>query len=484
MYAPGFEFNKIEQAASYRFVAGSDVDHKEYVFTAPEPWAVLAPIWDALPAGYVTLKVEALNDEGEVVGLAGNTRFYRAQGFRGPYNHPVLDYRESARRALRYLFQQPHVQRWKHGPAPDESVYYLYCYPSKTVGALIDCMLLYAQSADSREAETAMRIAQHAADYLIGISEPAGTPLEYFPPTYIGEAEHNKPFIGQLFMIYPAEVAVAYLNLFDATKDRAYFEAASRIADTYVKLQSPDNTWPAKVETKTGKPIAENACMPMVMIHLFDRLAGQYGSTRYEPNSRSAFEWIMQNPVEDFHWEAQFEDSPLSRKYSNMAGGIVGSVAAYLLDHSKDNSDYVPLAEELLCFMEDQFVVWENPMPTTDAFYPHEQWVLPCALEQYNHYFPVDQSAGMVISAYRKAYEATGKRNYLDKAMSLANTVTIAQEEDGRYPTYWVDRVAQLCRSEDPGCQDWLNCATTVAKVMLDLGDMLAREAGEERAGA
>lgn len=162
----------------------------------------------------------------------------------------------------------------------------------------------------------------------------------------------------------------------------------------------------------------------------------------------------------------------------------MGSVAAYLLDHSKDNSDYVPLAEELLCFMEDQFVVWENPMPTTDAFYPHEQWVLPCALEQYNHYFPVDQSAGMVISAYRKAYEATGKRNYLDKAMSLANTVTIAQEEDGRYPTYWVDRVAQLCRSEDPGCQDWLNCATTVAKVMLDLGDMLAREAGEERAGA
>jgi len=43
--------------------------------------------------------------------------------------------------------------------------------------------------------------------------------------------------------------------------------------------------------------------------------------------------------------------------------------------------------------------------------------------EQCFYYVPIDASAAVVIAAFQKAYEATGKKRYLEKSIALANTM-------------------------------------------------------------
>ena len=145
----------------------------------------MTPIWADLPVGKVALKVEALDRKGgKPIALAGEKTFYRSAVFNGPYHKPVVSYRESARLALRALFLTPAMQSWLRDGKPDPG-YSLNCYAAKVIGATVMGMTLYSRLAteDGHSAD-ALLIARRAADFLIGLSEPAGSPLEYFPPTY------------------------------------------------------------------------------------------------------------------------------------------------------------------------------------------------------------------------------------------------------------------------------------------------------------
>jgi len=174
MYAPSFEFNRIDGAVSYRFVA-TTADSQQFSFITDTPWAALTPIWNTLPVGPVHLAAHALNAQGASLGSCGTRDFYRAAVFRDRYHEPVSDYRSSARRALEYLYHLPHIQHWQRGAGPD-TTYELYCYPSKIIAAVIESMVLYAGVAPEHAAG-ALQISRCAADYLIRISEPAGAAL-------------------------------------------------------------------------------------------------------------------------------------------------------------------------------------------------------------------------------------------------------------------------------------------------------------------
>src|SRR5207249_4303298 len=133
-----------------------------------------------------------------------------------------------------------------------------------------------------------------------------------------------------------------------------------------------------------------------------------------------------------------------------------------LLLHHRD----IALAEELLNFSEDQFVVWEKP-PELPPRQGNEKldpkhWITPCSLEQYAMFEPISGSSAFMIMTYVRAYEVTGKKLYLLKAQSLANALTVAQQRHhGRYPTRMID--------EDLAY--WLNSTVNCVKAM----QMLAR---------
>ncbi len=459
---PSFEFNEIKNAESYKFSAYSETDGKTRTFFLENPQDPLSPIWLQLPVGKVKLIVEAYDENEKVIGVSGTRQFYKAAPFNGPYQSPVLNYKESAKLALRNLFHQDFIQHWMKTGQPDDS-YELYCYASKLFGAVTEGMILYSEL-DSEDSLKAIAIAKHAADYLIQISEPEEAPLAFFPPTYQGNNLTAAWFNGQIMLNCPSEAARIYLNLFDVTGNEKYYLAAIRIAETYLKLQLPNGTWKLKLYINSGEPVDPNETIPIDVVELFDRLFDQYNLKKYQTSRNRALEWISQNPLKTFNWEGQYEDIILQGPYQNMTKHQACSFGIYILDSKRLNSKNIQIAKELVRFAEDQFVIWEKPLPDQSNSF---NWLTPCVLEQYRFYEAVDASASKLIAAYQALYNATGEDLYLAKAVSLANNMTVIQKRNkGNYSTWW--RV-----QEDEPMEDWANCAVYDTRVMLELNKLL-----------
>ncbi|NLE36546.1 MAG: hypothetical protein GX621_00815 [Pirellulaceae bacterium] len=477
IFAPAFDFKPVEGSKRYRFAARPEADSRERTFEAGEPWAPLTPIWKDLPVGYVTLKVEALDSEGQVLGEAGKRSFYRAAVFHGPYHERLTEYGQSGRMALESMLGRKHIQNWRRNGKPDPA-YRRYCYPSKIIGAVISGMTRYATLSPRPErADEALEIARAAARHLIAVSEPAGAPLEFFPPTYVDDGGKRNPsaiarYIGQLMLTEPVAAACAYLDLYDATHDAALLEAAKRIAATYKRRQLANGTWPLKVVVSNGEPVTPNLVVPIEIVQFLDRLDGSYRITEYREVSRAAMQYILENPLKTFNWESQFEDAEPRPPYRGLSHKQETAIAIYLLDHATEDPRFTGWAEELLRYAEDQFVVWERPLPNPNdenSQETSEHWLTPAALEQFGFYVPIGSSSARVIAAYQKAYEVTGKPLYLAKACALADTLTVAQKElgDGWYPTY-------LWPNQDR--EGWINSGVLSAQVLLDLGTLLAEK--------
>ena len=160
MYCPSFDFPLVASAKYYRFTVTAD--GKDYSFEASKPWATLGPIWMQLPVGYVNLQVEGLDAKGgQVVGVSGERKFYRAAGYNGPYHTQVMDYPESVRLALRTVFDRPYFKEWmKPGvPAKDFRKGYSaapstprtdpssgdYVYPDALIGGVMSAAAIYSR---------------------------------------------------------------------------------------------------------------------------------------------------------------------------------------------------------------------------------------------------------------------------------------------------------------------------------------------------
>lgn len=467
MYAPAFDFAPVLGAVKYRFTVTCGADGSTHRFEASVPYAALSPVWTGLPIGFATVVCEGVDASGRVLSKAGERRFYRAAMWDGTIPAATRSYGESARLGLRFLFREKHVQQWLASGQPDPN-YVLYCYPSKIMGALIQAMLLFSKIAPPHEASSALAIARKVADFLISISYGQDTTYPYFPPTYRGQALAAKRFAGQLMIFYPTRPANAYLDLFDATGDHEYFDAAKRIAHTYAKTQLPSGSWYLKVDAQTGKPVCPNICIPIEMVELFDRLIEQYGQVQYREARDKAWAWIMQNPMRTYNWQGQFEDVQPMPPYRNLARDTACAVANYLFRRFKNDPNAMAQAEELVRFAEDQFVVWAKPVPT--RWSNKADWFLPAVLEQYVYYTPIDASAAQMIAAWHEAYRAMGKPIYLAKMRAMANQMTRVQHPDtGQYPTYW--------RKPRPGSY-WLNCATIDAIVMYRIAYLSPQQAG------
>ena len=353
---------------------------------------------------------------------------------------------------------EPFVKSWRSTGKPDPS-YALYRYASKVIGSLVSGCAMYAnQSPRPNDADAAIETGRRAADFLISISHPPGTPLEHFPPTYHGAKPTERENDEWTMLMTPAEAGQGYLDLYDATRDEKYLQAAVRIADTYRKTQRDTGTWPLKVDNRSGEPVAPIDLIPSVVISFLDRLVWQYKITGHESTRDRATRWVLENPCRSFDWKAQFDDAKLRGPYQNLSKHEACEFAAYLFRRAKDDPQKIELAKEILRFAEDQFVVWENPpdLKTRSPQLRPENWYVPCSLEQYAMFEPISGSSAFMIVAYVRAHQATGDPVYLAKAESLANALTAAQKEhNGRYPTrmikqdlsYWINSTINTARA-------------------------------------
>ena len=471
VYVPSFDMRPVEGATCYRFTAVSGVDGKKLVFEAAEPWATLDPIWAALPVGDVTLTVEGLAETGgKAVGLAGTREFLRAWVFAGRNTEPVMEYGASARLALDKLMHRDYVQAWREGVAVNQNRYWGWRYPAKIVGALISACSMYADlSPRPEDADDALLIARNAAEYLMSISMPAGAPTEYFPPTYRGVKSKGHMDDSRLMLRCPAWAGASYLDLYESCGDKAYLGAAQRIAETYRNTQLPCGTWYQLIDAETGEPVVDNLLIPSVVIQLFDRLIDDHGLAEYQEANDRAIRWILDNPVKTFDWAGQYEDQKPRGPYENQTHIAATRFATRLLNREGDDPEKVALAEELMRFMEDQFIVWGTTEDVRAKILRAEQgnWLAPAGLEQYTCYAPITPHSALMIDAFLAAHRATGKDIYLEKAKALADAITVGQQHwEGSYPS-WFRTSAKNA---------WLNCEVIVVQSMTALSEYCRRE--------
>lgn len=456
MYAPAFDFAKIQNAATYQFTA-TDETGKAHTFTAAAPWAPLTPVWNDIPPGAVTLKVEALDSSGKIIGLAGERAFYRSAPFNGPYRPDrAVTNTDAGLAGLRALLHGQRFQYWltEAKPHPGERH---NCYPSKEMGASIRAMVLLSKiTPDKKESADALKTARNIADYLIDrLTVPAGKTMEHIPfvywldpdrtvkPAPSAERRHDQTMLSE-----PTRAIIAYLELHDACGDKKYLGAAVKAARTYAKIMRPDNTWPLIVEKESGKITEPKPVVPTWLMFMFNDLDKKYGFTEFKKYAAICEQWITDNPVKTFAWDAQFEDIKIRLLYENMSYEQASDFAWYLLENYSADPGKIALAEEILRFVEDQFAVWEKPRPSWHQKFkmpggPNNQnrhidnWILPAVIEQHT-FFPVCRATATVMKSLGKAYQVTGKEIYLAKAQSLAGTLVETQKHHGggEIPTF------------------------------------------------
>lgn len=475
MYAPAFDFKVVKNAVIYRYEILCTSDSIRYTFNKKVPYAALSPVWAKMPVGTFSLKVVGLSTRGDSLGLSGEGIYYRAAVFNGPYLKAVMPYDSSGILALKRLLHESYVNYWLIHGSPD-SLFSLYRYPAKMFSAVISGAVAYARiypkTEDGKRAE---KLARVVANYLIKISFPKGDAWEYFPPTYYG------PWINKLKLpswmqlddcmpTYGVNAGNAYLSLYDLTRDKRYLQAAERIAQTYLKQQLKNGTWYLYADPKTGNPrySSNNLAIPIVIIEYLDRLARNYKMTELNPAIQKSLAWTMSNPVKTFNWQAQFEDVGPHKPYVDMSKREACELAIYLFKNSKKEPGKIRIAEDLVRYAEDQFVIWENPQALNK--YPNfswlnsTNWISPSAQEQYNYWVPVTFSAYILIKTFFQAYLTTQKRLYLAKALSLANAMTVMQKANGgSYSAYFTKH--PIAESDQ-----WINCIVYPAEGMIFLG--------------
>ncbi|TVY09238.1 hypothetical protein [Paenibacillus cremeus] len=484
VYAPAFDLPLVPGAAAYRFTVDAE-DGITRSFEADVPWAALTPIWNDIPQGLATVKVEGIDrGTGEVVGTSGELPIYRAPIFNGPYNEPPpISYTEAGMTGLRALFHHPRFQIWLTEGKPHPEMF-LNCFASKEIGASIRGMAAFSKLATEtpQEASDALTIARRMADFLIAHAAPEGSPFEHFTPVYWVNPENAiddwhfrvaQTNIDQMMLSEPVRAGFGFLDLYDVTQEEKYMQAALRMARTYARIRREDGTWPLVVNRHTGEELKPKPVIPTWILFFFERLKKQYQITEFGSIAEQIGQWLVEHPVRGFHWDAQFEDVQIKVPYRKMAYEQAADTAFYLLSNAEGQEERIRIAEELLRFVEDQFIVWEKPTeawktlgfpggPTKYSQYAVDTWLTPAVIEQFG-FVLVARATAVVMRVYAKAHEVTGKPIYLAKARSLANTLVLTQQFHGgtEIPSFPMTSKQIV----------WTNNSVYTALFLLELGE-------------
>lgn len=483
MYVPAFHFTAIRCCNRYLYKA-VDEQGQSHEFEADDCCVLLTPIWAELPEGVIRLTVTALNPDGSEYALVGARTFFKLASFPEDTPPAVCSYKESAIKAYEFAMCQSFIQHWLKYGTPDPS-YDLNSYPSKMISALCRAMIAYAKICPEK-AESAMKVATSAADYLISITPRGDKPLADLPPTYYldfcpdPQRYHSESpnwvaasaHMGTMMMIYPAVAGQMYIDMEKATGDKKYLDEAIKIATYYLNTIELNGSWYIVRSTSDGEPLTDNFVSPIdhVIPFLMD-LYERTGDNTWKCLSDKALKYVKNAQLSTYNWEGQFEDSPLSVNYMNLTHYAPVDLAIYYAKYHADEPECIELAKELMRFSEDQFVIWKRPYPwkhnspgINEPCYDTSIWHTPAALEQYGWYVPIDGSTSSIAMGFLALYKAGCGSIYLAKARALMDQITRVQHENGQIPTHWMNTEA----SEK---NFWFNCMFASCRSLVEISE-------------
>jgi uncharacterized protein YyaL (SSP411 family) len=301
-------------------------------------------------------------------------------------------------------------------PWPD-SVDRFVSYPAFHHALNIRTFLKYWRYAnDKRALEQAIQL----ADWNIAHSTPADWAYGSLPWSTF---EEKKPggFRDQsgLMPDKAAIMALAYLDLHEATREARFLQAAQAIAETLRKRQRPDGTWPFRVDPKTEKVIEEFTSSVIYAVMLFERLDKANGDQKFKPHRDLTWKWLKNGPVTTKEFRGFYEDIPASTAGRTNYDCL--DTIRYLLANRTADNGYLEMAKDLNAWIEKTF------MDKIKGFEPAEgiREQLQCNVVMGIHSL---NWAAMLMELSK----ATGDEVMRQRAIQTANYVTYYLQPDNR----------------------------------------------------
>lgn len=354
---------------------------------------------------------------------------------------PLQSYDETIRRGMRFLLDD-HL-KWFKGP-PDSVVdeqgvtqmpwvYYsnlqqngapftgsvdrFVSYPAFHHALLIRTFIRYAKYAGD---DRALALAVTLADWDIAHSTPADWPYARLPWSTF-EAKKPGGFRDRTGLMpdKAAIMALAYLDLHEATGEKRFRDAADAIAATLAARQRPDGTWPFRVDPKTEQVIEEYTSSVIYAVMLFERLDALSGRETYRAARDKTWHWLVNGPIKTKEFRGFYEDIPASPQGRTNYDCL--DTIRYLVAHRTPENGYLDMAQDLEAWVEKTF------MDKISGFEPAEgiREQLQCNVVMGIH--SLNWAALLLDLA-----KATGDEALRKRAIQTANYVTYYLQPDNR----------------------------------------------------
>ena len=381
---------------------------------------------------------------------------------------PLQPYDETIRRGMKFLLDD-HL-KWFKGPPEsivDEQgltqmpwVYYsnlqhdgtpftrsidrFVSYPAFHHALLIRTFIRYSQySGDDRARAEAVKL----ADWNIARSTPADWPYARLPwSTFEAKKPGGFRDATGLMPDKAAIMALAYLDLHEATGEQRFRAAADAIAATLAARQRPDGTWPFRVDPKTEKVIEEYTSSVIYAVMLFERLDALSGQATYRAARDKTWHWLVNGPIKTKEFRGFYEDIPASPQGRTNYDCL--DTIRYLIAHRTPENGYLEMAVDLEAWVEKVFLDKIPQFEPAEGIREQLQCNVVMGIHSLNW-------ASMLLDLAK----ATGDESLRRRAIETANYVTYYLQPD--------DRIVVGFQYN----QWWYSCHAGVVLYLLDFAE-------------
>jgi hypothetical protein len=269
--------------------------------------------------------------------------------------------------------------------------------------------------------------ARDLADWNLAHSTPSAAAYSHLPySTYSNGKPGGSADKDNIEPDKAAFFGSAYLALHEVTSDKKYLDAAKAIADTLVRRQNKDGSWPFRVLPEDGNVYQAFGGAPVFFVQFFEDLLRREDAASYRRAHDRALRLMLERNVEQNLWGTYHEDVRLKTE-DKLSAEPMCFTAAYLFRHGKANPQYIEMGRRILSRLEERLVHTAGH-PAAPAPAVSEQ-------EGFEHMMP--GHTARYCLALTALYKVTGDEAAKKKAISGINALTYMQSEAGLFRTYF-----------------------------------------------
>ncbi|MBP6963820.1 MAG: AGE family epimerase/isomerase [Armatimonadetes bacterium] len=269
--------------------------------------------------------------------------------------------------------------------------------------------------------------ARDLADWNLAHSTPSDAHYPNIP--YSAYVDGKPGGSGDLDSTEPDKAAFigsAYLALYEVTSEKKYLDGAKAIAETLVKRQNDDGSWPFRVVWGDGKVYQEFGGAPVFFVQFFEDMLRYEKKPAYRKAHDRALKLMIERNVEKDLWGTYHEDVK-NKPQNKYSAEPMCFTADYLFRHAKRHPEYIEMGRRILGRLEGRLVHTEGH-PAAPAPAVSEQ-------EGFEHMMP--GHTARYCLALADLYAATGDKEAKRKAISGVNALTYMQSPAGLFATFF-----------------------------------------------